>query len=83
MTWKQLFKEIRPRPLFGEQKLRLAFEYAITLSDVAKQLNIEITPEIVDRAEGIILKEFTSKSPERVAIEMIPNILAMLEPKDL
>ena len=66
-------------PLFGKKKLKLAFEYGLTIADVAKQQNVELTPEIIDRAEHIILEEFSTKSPTRVFVDMIPNILAVFE----
>lgn len=66
--------------LYGQKKLLLAFEYGAVLSDVAKKMNVELTPEMINRAEDIVKKEFTSKNPERLAIEMMPNILAVFEP---
>jgi hypothetical protein len=68
-------------PLFGKQKLLLAFEYGVILSQVAKEQNMEITPELIARCENVILKEFTSKSGKRVALDMIPNLLASIETK--
>ncbi len=68
-------------PVFGKKKLILAFEYAVTLADVVHQNKAELTPEIVERMEAIILKEFPAKSAERLAIDMNVNVLAALEPK--
>jgi hypothetical protein len=69
-------------PYFGKQKLELAFEYGIILADVLKSNDKEITKEIVQRMEKILVKECTEKSVSRVALDMIPNILACLEPSD-
>jgi len=66
-------------PFYGKKKLLLAFEYGVILSDVAKDRGIPLTPEIVARCEDIIEKEFTSKSSTRVALDMVPNILASME----
>ena len=69
-------------PLFGKKKLLLAFEYGIILASVAREQGVELTPEISARCEDIILKEFTAKSTELVALDMVPNLLASLEVKD-
>lgn len=66
-------------PLYSNQKLLLSFEYAITLSEVARKQKVKLTPELILRAEEIILKEFKSKSATKLSTEMIPNILAMFE----
>jgi len=68
--------------LYGKQKLLLAFEYGVILSDVAKDRKIPLTNEMVTRCEEIIEKEFTAKSSNRVALDMVPNILASLEIKE-
>lgn len=68
-------------PLYGKKKLLLACEYGIILSRVMKGMDKELTPEIVKRLEEIILKEFTAKSANRVALDMIPNLLASIETK--
>jgi hypothetical protein len=68
-------------PLFGKQKLLLAFEYGVILSQVAKEQKLELTPEIMARCEEVILKEFTEKSGDRVALDMVPNLLASIETK--
>ena len=68
-------------PLYGKQKLLLAFEYGIVLARVIKDQEQELTPEIVKRCEEIILKEFTAKSGDRVALDMVPNLLASIETK--
>lgn len=66
-------------PFYGNKKLRLAFEYGVTIADVAKQNNVEVTPELIARAEEIIIKEFSTKNSSKVACEMTPNILATFE----
>lgn len=64
---------------YNKKKLLLAFEYGIILKDVAKD---KLNPEMVQRAEDIIVKEFSKKSASKLACEMIPNLLAIIEPKD-
>jgi hypothetical protein len=67
-------------PLYSRSKLILAFEYAMTIFNVAKEQNVEVTAELTKRAEEMILNEF-HKSPERIAIEMLPNVLSIFETK--
>jgi len=74
MFWK-IFEKT-----YSEEKLTLAFEYGLILSDVAKKLNIELKPEIVDRAEVVLKREFASQTPTHLAVNMLPNILSILEP---
>lgn len=66
-------------PLFSKKKLILAFEYGVILAKFTQDKNVELTPEIISRCENIIEKEFTTKSANRVALDMIPNLLASLE----
>ena len=67
-------------PVFGKQKLLLAFEYGVVLRDTAAEMNVELTPEMVKRAEEMILNEFSAKTPTRLSVEMLANTLAMFEP---
>ena len=66
-------------PFYGKKKLRLAFEYGVTIGDVAKWQNVVLTPKIIERAEEIIVSEFSSKSASKVANEMQVNLLAIFE----
>lgn len=65
--------------LFGTQKLILSFEYGVILSQVAKDRGVELTPEIVKRAEDVILDAFARYSPQELAVEMQPIILSIFE----
>ena len=84
MLIKNLLKKYKmfKIPLYGKKKLVMAMEYGVILATVAKDRNIELTPEIVARLEDIVVKEFTDKSYERVSLDMIVNILASLEIKE-
>ena len=76
---KKIIKKILEKiPKHSDQKLLLAFEYGVILKDVAKD---KLDGEMVKRAENIILSEFSKKSPTKLATEMIPNLLASIEPK--
>ncbi len=68
---------------YNEKKALLAFEFGIVLSDVASQLKIEMTQEIVIRAEKMLEKELRYNSPEEFACQMNVLVLAILEPKDI
>jgi len=81
-TWKlvsQLALGYVKPGIFGKKKLLLAFEYGLVLSDVAKNKKIELTPEIVERAESILLDVCRGSTTKRVGLDMIPNILSMFE----
>ena len=81
----RIWERFRPKwtlNRFGKKKALLAFEFAIVLSDTAKQLDIEMTLDIVLRAENLISREMGKSSAERFAGNMNVYILAVLEPKD-
>ncbi len=67
---------------YGKKKTMLAFEFAIVLSDVAKDLNIPMTTDIVQRAEKLLENELGPKSEQDFATKMSLYALAILEPKD-
>lgn len=65
--------------LFGDRKVLLAFEYGVVLSETAKKLNVELTPEIVVKAGAMIVGEFSTKTAEELATDMGPNLLSVFE----
>lgn len=69
-------------PFFSRKKLLLAFEYGVILSQVALENNIKVTPEMMKRAEELIIPEFTDSTPTRLSTQMVPNLLAILQPDD-
>ncbi len=64
---------------YSRQKLLLAFEYALVIADVARTHNVEITPELVKRAEEMLVSEFSKKNPTRLSVDMLPNVLSVFE----
>lgn len=66
-------------PIFGKKKFLLAIEYAAVLCEVAREQNVEITPELMEKAEAMMLGEFTTHSATNLAVNMIPNILSVFE----
>lgn len=69
-------------PLFGKKKLITSFEYGLNIAKVAKDNNIELTKELVERAEKMIINELSCKNYKIVNKETLPNILAVFQPKD-
>lgn len=66
-------------PFFGKKKLRLAFEYGLVLAASANQLKVELTPELSERAEYMLMNEFSSKNPTQLSVDMHANILSIFE----
>lgn len=64
---------------FGLKKLKLAFEYGMVLAKTAQEMKVEITPELMEKAEIMLAGEFSSQSAEQLAIDMAPNILSAFE----
>jgi len=65
--------------LFGKSKVLMAFEYGVLIAEAAKELNVELTPEIIKNAEVMIVGEFSSRTVEELATDMLPNILSAFE----
>ena len=66
-------------PFYKEQTLRIALEFGLVLSEVAKEQKIEITPEITQRAEDIFVNEIKLKGMKKTALNFVPLVLAALE----
>ena len=69
-------------PLYGNQTLKIALEFGVVLSEVAKEQKIKLTPEITERAEDILIKELKLNGMRQTALNFVPLILACLETKD-
>lgn len=78
--WKQLFRSMIPHFFFGKKKILLAFEYGLVMADVAEKMKYEITPEVVKRAEEIVMDQCQKSSTQEMAVDMVPNILAIFQP---
>ena len=68
-------------PIYGNKTLRLAFEFGLVLSEVAKQSNVELTKEITARAEKVFINEINTKGFKKTALNFVPLILAVFETK--
>lgn len=62
-----------------EKKMLLAFEYGLNLSEVAREMKIELTKEHVERAEKMMVSEFANNTASFLAGNMVPNLLTVFE----
>lgn len=69
-------------PIFGRKKLIAAFEYGLHIADVARQQNVTLTKELVQKAEDMIVNELSTRSCKDVVMDTIPNIISVFEPKE-
>lgn len=67
------------RLFFGKKKILLSFEYGVILSQVAKERGIEVTPELIKKAEEMLINECETQGPTFMAINMLPNIISAFE----
>jgi len=74
-----MLEKLRNFPLFGKRKLLLSFEYGVILAQAALENKVELTPELIAKAEEMIIGEFSKKDATRVAVDMVPNILSVFE----
>ena len=68
-------------PIYGKKTLKIALEFGLNLSEVAKSMNKKLTPEIVTRAENILIEELKIKGLKKTALNFVPLILAAFEVK--
>lgn len=57
-------------PEEAKNKVLMAFEFALVVTEVAREMNIEITKELVKTAEDILLKEMVLGDSTYFAKEM-------------
>ena len=65
--------------IYGKKTLRIAFEFGLVLSEVARQRGVELTEEISIRAEDILIKEIAERGYRDTALNFVPLVLAVLE----
>jgi len=66
-------------PFYRKRTVELALEFGMLLSEIAKEENVELTPEITQRAEDIFINEIKINGFEKTAINFTPLLLACLE----
>jgi len=69
-------------PLYGNETLKVAFEFGLILSETAKLRNVELTRETSLKAEEVFINELKEKGLQKTATNFIPLILAILEIKE-
>jgi hypothetical protein len=74
-----MLEKLRNFPLFGKKKLLLSFEYGVILAQTALENKVELTPELIAKAEEMIIGEFSKGNATRIAVDMIPNIISIFE----
>jgi hypothetical protein len=67
------------KPAYSREKLLLAFEYGVLLTQVAQQEGIEIDVTFMEKAEKMIEGEFATQTPTHLATQITPNILSVFE----
>ena len=66
-------------PIYGNKTIKLALEFGLVLSEVAKERNYKMTPELTERAEKVFLNEIRTNGIESVACQFVPLILSCFE----
>lgn len=67
--------------LYTKHEMLAAFEFGFLLADVAKTQNVELTVEIVERAERIFLAEIRKNGWKKATMDLVPLALACFETK--
>jgi len=83
ITWNHIFHRLKPTwppNIFGKKKLLLAFEFGVILRDAAESLDVRVTPEMVIKAEDLLLNECRTGTAEKFACNMTMYTLAVLQP---
>jgi len=62
-----------------KQKTLLAFEYGVVFAKVAKDMGVELTEELMIKAEKMLSNEFQNQNSTRLAVDMVPNIMSIFE----
>jgi len=74
-----MIKKLLSFRFYSRKKLLLAFEYGVIIAEVAQKQGVEVTPELMKKAEIMIESEFSKKSPTRLAVDTLPNVLSVFE----
>ena len=73
-----MIKNLKP-PIYGKKTLRLAMEFGLVLSEVAKEQKKELSGDITQKAQDIFLNEIKINGFKKTALNFVPLILAALE----
>ena len=70
---------IKRPPIYGNSSLKVAFEFGLVMSEVAKEKGIELTNEMSVRAEAILIKELRENGVRRTSMNFILLVLSVFE----
>lgn len=76
--WMNSKIKYRP-PVYGKKTLRIAFEFGLVLSEVAKEKRVELTTEMSTKAQNMLIRELRTTGLQKTAMNFIPLVLAVLE----
>ena len=65
-------------PLYSRQEMITAFEFGLILSQVAKDMNVTLNPDIVTEAEKNLIAELRQYGYKKTNLHFIPLVLASL-----
>jgi hypothetical protein len=68
-------------PLHTNNTLKIAFEFGVVLASVSNELKIELTPEISEEVERILLRELKLYGTRKTALNFVPLVMSILAPK--
>jgi len=66
-------------PIYGNKTLKLSVEFGVVLSEVAQKQKIDLTGDIITRAEDILIAELKVNGLKKTALNFVPLVLAALE----
>ena len=72
---------LKKNTITNKTRYLLALEYGVILSETAKNQGVELTEKMVKKAEAMFLSECETSTDTELAVNMIPNILSIFEPK--
>lgn len=64
-------------PVYGKSAMKIAFEFGLVLSETAKTKGIELTPEMVLKAEESLLNEIKINGLNQTAINFVPLVMTV------
>ena len=82
MKLNQLKKKLQKKlrfPIYGNETLKIAFEFGLVLSETANKLKVELTSITSVKAEEILIKELKENGLDKTALNFVPLIMTILE----
>lgn len=66
-------------PIYNQKELKLAFEFGLILSEVAKDRDVKLTKEMSTQAQYILINELKTRGFKKTSLDFVPLILAVFE----